>query len=133
GKGRGGCGVEARSVPRSHPNPKYNGNILPKTLAQFQMGYEHIAALGGLRARTHDVPPDVNVFGQNQSFQNYADYTLPPPFHHGLARLRALGHERRCAIMCAEAVRWRCHRRINADSPIAAGETVFHLLDANRI
>jgi hypothetical protein len=50
----------------------------------------------------------MNAFWQNQSFHNYADYTLTPPFHSGLARLRALGQERRCAIMCAEAVWWRC-------------------------
>jgi uncharacterized protein (DUF488 family) len=75
----------------------------------------------------------VNAFWQNQSFHNYADYTLTPPFHRGLARLRALGHERRCAIMCAEAVWWRCHRRIIADYLIAASETVFHILGKDRI
>src|SRR5262245_41560813 len=86
-----------------------------------------------LRARTHDVPPDVNVFWQNPSFHNYADYALSQAFHRGLARLRALGHEQRCAIMCAEAVWWRCHRRIIADYLIAAGETVFHILGPDRI
>jgi uncharacterized protein (DUF488 family) len=128
-----GCVVDVRSVPRSRTNPQYNCDVLPQTLAQFQIGYEHIAALGGLRPRTQDVPPDVNAFWQNQSFHNYADYTLTPPFHRGLARLRALGHERRCAIMCAEAVWWRCHRRIIADYLIAASETVFHILGKDRI
>ena len=128
-----GCVVDVRSVPRSRTNPQYNCDILPETLAQFQIGYEHIAALGGLRARSQDVPPDVNAFWQNQSFHNYADYTLTQPFHGGLTRLRALGHERRCAIMCAEAVWWRCHRRIIADYLIAAGETVFHILGKDRI
>jgi uncharacterized protein (DUF488 family) len=128
-----GCVVDVRSVPRSRTNPQYNCDILPETLAPLQIGYEHIAALGGLRARTHDVPPDVNAFWQNQSFHNYADYALTPPFHSGLARLRTLGQERRCAIMCAEAVWWRCHRRIIADYLIAAGETVFHILGKDRI
>jgi uncharacterized protein (DUF488 family) len=75
----------------------------------------------------------VNAFWQNQSFHNYADYALTPPFRGGLARLRELGHERRCAIMCAEAVWWRCHRRIIADYLIAAGESVFHLVGKDRI
>jgi uncharacterized protein (DUF488 family) len=91
-----------------------------------------MAALGGLRAR-QDVPPAVNAFWQNQSFHNFADYALTPAFRSALARLRALGHERRCAIMCAEAVWWRCHRRIIADYLIAAGEMVLHILSADRV
>jgi uncharacterized protein (DUF488 family) len=91
-----------------------------------------MAALGGLRAR-QDVPPAVNAFWQNQSFHNFADYALTPAFRSALVRLRELGHERRCAIMCAESVWWRCHRRIIADYLIAAGETVFHILSAHRV
>jgi uncharacterized protein (DUF488 family) len=91
-----------------------------------------MTALGGLRAR-QDVSPDVNAFWQNQSFHNFADYALTRAFQSGLTRLRALGHERRCAIMCAEAVWWRCHRRIIADYLIATGETVFHILSADRV
>jgi uncharacterized protein (DUF488 family) len=124
--------VDVRSVPRSRTNPQYNCDILPEALARSAIGYEHMTALGGLRAR-QDVPPDVNSFWQNQSFHNFADYALTPAFQSGLARLRALGHERRCAIMCAEAVWWRCHRRIIADYLIAAGETVFHILSADRV
>jgi uncharacterized protein (DUF488 family) len=127
------CVVDVRTVPRSRTNPQYNRDVLPETLARFQIGYEHIAALGGLRARTQGVAPEVNAFWQNQSFHNYADYALTPPFRSGLAQLRELGHERRCAIMCAEAVWWRCHRRIIADYLIAAGETVFHLVGKDRI
>ncbi len=124
--------IDVRSVPRSRTNPQYNRDILPETLARSAIGYEHMAALGGLRAR-QDVPPDVNAFWQNQSFHNFADYAMTPAFRSGLARLRALGHEGRCAIMCAEAVWWRCHRRIIADYLIAAGETVFHILSADRV
>jgi uncharacterized protein (DUF488 family) len=125
--------ADVRSVPRSRTNPQYNFDALPETLTQFAIAYEHIAALGGLRARTHDVSANVNAFWENQSFHNYADYALSPPFRHGLARLQALGQERRCAIMCAEAVWWRCHRRIIADYLIAEGEPVFHILSADRI
>jgi uncharacterized protein (DUF488 family) len=91
-----------------------------------------MAALVGLRGR-QDVPPDVNAFWQNQSFHNFADYAFTRPFQSSLAGLRVLGHERRCAIMCAEAVWWRCHRRIIADYLLAAGETVFHILSADRV
>ena len=74
------------------------------------------------------MPADVNEFWQNQRFHNYADYAMSEEFHSGLIRLRELGHATQCAIMCAEAVWWRCHRRIIADYLIAAGETVFHIL-----
>jgi uncharacterized protein (DUF488 family) len=124
--------VDVRSVPRSRTNPQYNRDILPETLARSAIRYEHMAALVGLRGR-QDVPPDVNAFWQNQSFHNFADYAFTRPFQSSLAGLRVLGHERRCAIMCAEAVWWRCHRRIIADYLLAAGETVFHILSADRV
>jgi uncharacterized protein (DUF488 family) len=125
--------VEVRTVPRSRTNPQYNRDVLPKTLAEFQIVYEHIAALGGRRGRKRDVPPGVNAFWQNQSFHNYADYAMNKEFHCGLVTLRELGHAEGCAIMCAEAVWWRCHRRIIADYLIAAGETVFHILGPGHI
>jgi uncharacterized protein (DUF488 family) len=125
--------ADVRTVPRSRTNPQYNCDTLPETLAPFAIGYEHIAVLGGLRARARDLSANLNAFWENQSFHNYADYALSPPFRDGLAQLRALGQERRCAIMCAEAVWWRCHRRIIADYLIAEGETVFHILSADRI
>jgi uncharacterized protein (DUF488 family) len=125
--------VDVRAIPRSRANPQYDGDVLSETLSQFQIKYEHIAALGGLREKRKDIPPDVNAFWQNQRFHNYADYALTEAFHSALATLRALGREQRCAIMCAEAVWWRCHRRIIADYLIAAGETVFHVLGKNHI
>jgi uncharacterized protein (DUF488 family) len=125
--------ADVRTIPRSRTNPQYNADVLPATLAEHQIGYEHIAALGGLRGRKADVPPAANAFWQNQSFHNYADYAMGADFQAGLARLRALGHARRCAIMCAEAVWWRCHRRIIADYLIACGEAVFHILSRNHV
>jgi uncharacterized protein (DUF488 family) len=125
--------VDVRTVPRSRTNPQYNRDVLPATLAAFDIGYEHIAALGGLRGRSTETPGAVNAFWQNQSFHNYADYAMTPAFRAGLARLRQLGRATPCAIMCAEAVWWRCHRRIIADYLIAAGETVFHILGENQI
>jgi uncharacterized protein (DUF488 family) len=128
-----GLVVDVRTVPRSRTNPQYNKDTLPETLAQFQIGYEHIAELGGLRGHKRDVPPEVNGFWQNASFHNYADYALSKSFREGLTRLREIGHARRCAIMCAEAVWWRCHRRIITDYLLAAGESVFHILGPGHI
>jgi uncharacterized protein (DUF488 family) len=125
--------VDVRTVPRSRTNPQYNRDALPDTLAQFQIGYEHVAALGGLRGHKKDMPPDVNGFWQNASFHNYADYALTDTFREGLAHLREIGHATTCAIMCAEAVWWRCHRRIISDYLLAAGETVFHILGPGHI
>ncbi len=125
--------VDVRTIPRSRTNPQYNGDTLPKTLSDLQIGYEHIAALGGLRGHKPDVPVNMNGFWQKQSFHNYADYALSESFRTGLTTLRNLGHLTPCAIMCAEAVWWRCHRRIIADYLITAGETVFHILGMNRI
>lgn len=125
--------VDVRSVPRSRTNPQYNRDSLPEALSQFQIGYEHVAALGGLRGHKRDVAPAVNGYWQNGSFHNYADYALSDGFRSGLAHLRALGHATTCAIMCAEAVWWRCHRRIVADYLLAAGESVVHILAPGRI
>ena len=125
--------VDVRTVPRSRANPQYNSGTLAETLSASQIGYEQIAALGGLRAPNPDVPPDVNAYWANRSFHNYADYALSEQFRSGLAKLRELGGATQCAIMCAEAVWWRCHRRIIADYLLAGGEKVFHILDRNHI
>src|SRR5581483_3565752 len=125
--------ADVRTVPRSRTNPQFNGDTFPGALAEYQIGYEHIAALGGLRGRKRDVTPEVNSFWQNASFHNYADYALSEAFRGGLAQLRELGHATTCAIMCAEAVWWRCHRRIITDYLIAAGESVFHILGPGHV
>jgi uncharacterized protein (DUF488 family) len=125
--------VDVRTVPRSRTNPQYNRDSLPATLSEFQIGYEHIASLGGLRGVKRDVASSVNGFWQNKSFHNYADHAMGHAFHNGLARLTELGTLHRCAIMCAEAVWWRCHRRIIADYLLAAGEVVFHIMGPGQI
>ena len=125
--------VDVRTVPRSRTNPQYNRDTLAPALAAVRIDYVYEAALGGLRGRQREVEPDVNAFWQHASFHNYADYAMSESFRDALARLRALGHARTCAVMCAEAVWWRCHRRIIADYLIAAGETVFHILGPGHI
>lgn len=126
-----GVVVDVRTVPRSRTNPQFNRDRLPDSLALYQIGYEPLAPLGGLRSRLSG-DPSPNTFWENASFRNYADYALTEPFRDGLAQLREIGTSRRAAIMCAEAVWWRCHRRIIADYLIAAGETVFHILTPDK-
>ena len=124
--------IDIRSVPRSRTNPQYNFDVLPDELSLFQIGYGRIAELGGLRGRSHSVASEVNGFWQHQSFHNYADYALSDEFERGLDQLLAISAERRTAIMCAEAVWWRCHRRIVADYLILRGREVFHLMGEGR-
>ena len=125
--------ADIRKIPMSKTNPQFNIDRLPGALAAFQVSYEHIAALGGLRGKARNVPSDVNGFWTNESFHNYADYALSEPFHAGLEQLLNKGCQQRCAIMCSEAVWWRCHRRIVADFLIACGETVFHIMGHGRL
>lgn len=124
--------ADVRTVPRSRTNPQFNADAFAETLASRQIGYEHIAALGGLRPRSRDIGPEVNAFWKNQSFHNYADYAMTEGFRSGLARLRELGSTKLCAVMCAEAVWWRCHRRIIADYLLAGGDHVFHIMAAGK-
>lgn len=128
-----GLVVDVRTVPRSRTNPQFNRDTLPDSLAAHQIGYEHIAGLGGLRGKQRVAEPSPNAFWENTSFRNYADHALTADFRAGLERLRELGAERRVAIMCAEAVWWRCHRRIIADYLLAAGETVHHILGPGKV
>lgn len=125
--------VDIRSVPRSRTNPQYNLNALPQELASYQIGHAQIPELGGLRKKSKVVAPKANGFWTNQSFHNYADYALSDEFHLGLSQLLEISTDRRCAIMCSEAVWWRCHRRIVADYLLQRGEVVFHLMGRDRV
>lgn len=125
--------IDVRSVPRSRTNPQFDGDDLPDALAPFGIGYEHVRELGGLRGKQKQVEPSLNAYWRLSSFHNYADYALSDTFAKGLARLLQLGKERQCAIMCAESLWWRCHRRIITDYLLAAGEDVFHILGPSHI
>ncbi|HET7409205.1 MAG TPA: DUF488 domain-containing protein [Paracoccaceae bacterium] len=124
--------ADVRSFPRSRSNPTYNIDGLPDLLSERQVGYRHMPALGGRRGRQAGVPAEVNAVWRNDSFHNYADYALSDEFAAALADLVALGCQRHVAIMCAEAVWWRCHRRIIADHLIFAGHEVVHLMEPGR-
>jgi Protein of unknown function, DUF488 len=121
--------ADIRTVPRSRTNPQYNLNSLPAFLATANIQYAHLARLGGLRGRT-TLPQGLspNMAWRNTSFRNYADYALTSVFRQGLVELEALAAPGPVAIMCAEAVWWRCHRRIVADYLLVAGVQVFDMI-----
>jgi uncharacterized protein (DUF488 family) len=125
--------VDIRSTPRSRTNPQFNVDALPDALSAWQIGYAQIAELGGRRAKSKTIPPEVNAFWINQSFHNYADYALSDEFRVGFVRLEEMCNDRRCAIMCSEAVWWRCHRRFVADYLLHDGWDVFHLMGEARV
>ena len=125
--------ADIRKILKSRTNPQFNQDALSGALAESGIAYEHIAALGGRRGKATGVAQGVNRLWTNGSFHNYADYALSGEFADALAHLRDRGHARRLAMMCSEAVWWRCHRRIVADHLIARGETVCHIMGRGRI
>ncbi|MGZ9097682.1 MAG: DUF488 domain-containing protein [Micavibrio sp.] len=124
--------VDVRSVPRSRTNPQFNKDSLPDALAGTGISYVHIQALGGLRSHPKNAPPSKNTFWDNKSFRNYADYAETDIFRDGLDQLKTLSADHVCAIMCAEAVWWHCHRRIITDYLLADGFPVVHIMGVNK-
>lgn len=125
--------VDVRKLPGSRAQPQFDADPLRAALAAVQIGYMHIPELGGRRPRPRDAPQGLNGLWTNRSFRNYADYALTHPFREGLSRLVDEGARRTSAVMCAEAVWWRCHRRIIADYLLARGETVLHIMGEGRL
>ncbi|NMO16039.1 DUF488 domain-containing protein [Pyxidicoccus fallax] len=121
--------ADIRTVPRSRTNPQFNLDAFPKTLARVGIHHQHLARLGGLRRPRKDSP---NAAWRNLSFRGYADYMLTEDFAEGLEELRVLSREGPVAVMCAEALRWRCHRSLVADALWARGVVVQHLKSATR-
>jgi len=110
--------VDVRTIPRSRYNPQFNRDSLPDSLQKVGLGYVHLPALGGLRPTKSD---SVNLGWRNDSFRGYADYMQTSEFAQGLAELIQLAERERVAIMCAEAVPWRCHRSLIADALLVRG------------
>ena len=125
--------VDVRSIPRSRTNPQFNADALPEALVDAGISYRHLPALGGLRHRKKGAMPSPNTFWRVAAFRNYADYAATETFRKGLDDLRALARDNCCAIMCAEAVWWRCHRRIIADYLLAEGVAVSHIMGPDKI
>lgn len=125
--------VDIRTLPGSRAHPHFNSEALALSLPAAGIDYEYLPALGGLRAKQTGVDPNINGLWQNASFHRYADYAMSAAFEQGLDELIARAQSQRCAIMCAEVLWWRCHRRIVADYLIARGHTVLHLMGNGKI
>ncbi|GAA3672137.1 MULTISPECIES: DUF488 domain-containing protein [Acetobacter] len=125
--------ADVRAFPYSRRNRDYDGTNLQPELAACGIGYSHFPALGGRRPRSKTVPVNTNAFWRVQSFHNYADYALGEDFHHGLTQLIEAGKHAVVAIMCAEVLWWRCHRRIITDYLLANGIKVFHILSMSHV
>lgn len=125
--------VDVRSIPRSRAMPQFNIDTMPDALAAAGIRYQHLRALGGRRHHRKGAPPSQNTYWRVQAFRNYADYAETDEFRAGLDALRELARDARCAIMCAEAVWWRCHRRIIADYLLAGGMYVEHIMGPEKI
>lgn len=115
------CLVDIRTVPRSRFNPQFGTEQLSRSIQQAGMEYLWMRELGGLR---HPRPDSINMGWRNTSFRGYADYMQTGPFAEALARLIAMDCERTAAIMCSEAVPWRCHRSLVGDALLVHGCTV---------
>jgi uncharacterized protein (DUF488 family) len=120
--------ADVRAMARSRANPQFNGAALRGALAAAGIGYRHLPALGGRRQRQRDAPASPNSLWRNPAFRNYADYAATAQFRAALAELVRLAAGENCALMCAEALWWRCHRRIIADYLLTGGLEVAHIL-----
>lgn len=118
--------ADVRAFPRSRANPQFNGPALQQALEGAAVAYRYLPALGGRRRGGKG--PSPNTLWRNASFRAYADYATTVEFRAGLTELCAMSVEHRCAVMCAEALWWRCHRRIIADYLLAGGFEVVHIL-----
>jgi uncharacterized protein (DUF488 family) len=119
--------VDVRTVPRSRHNPQFNRESLPEALAAEGIECVHLPGLGGLRHPRRD---SINTGWRNASFRGYADYMQTAEFERHLEELQRLASGRVAAIMCAEALPWRCHRSLIADALTARGVAVHHILTA---
>jgi len=117
--------VDVRSIPRSRHNPQFNRDTLPESLSGADIGYSHMAGLGGFRKPRADSP---NTGWRNAGFRGYADYMQTAQFQQSLEALLSLTKERRVALMCAEAVPWRCHRSLISDALVVRAARVTHIL-----
>lgn len=120
--------VDIRTVPGSRHNSQYAAGVLASSLAAAQLDYVHMAELGGFRHARKD---SINTGWRNKSFRGYADYMQSDAFGDAVERLIAMGRDKRTAIMCAEAVPWRCHRSLVADALNLRGVAVVEILSAS--
>ena len=117
--------VDVRTVPRSRHNPQFDQASLPASLKKAGLGYVHLPGLGGLRHARRD---SLNLGWRNASFRGFADYMQTPEFEQSLDELIQLANQEQIAIMCAEAVPWRCHRSLIADALLVRGIRVEDIM-----
>jgi uncharacterized protein (DUF488 family) len=122
--------ADVRKMPGSRANPQFGAEALATSLREADIDYVHMPGLGGLRRGSDDSP---NGGWRNVSFRAFADYMLTPEFDSSLAKLIAYAATKKTAIMCAEAVPWRCHRSLIADALVVRGIRVEHILSKTRI
>jgi len=116
--------VDVRTIPKSRHNPQFNQDELRKSLADVKIRYEHLKSLGGLR---HAKKDSINLGWENASFRGFADYMQTDEFSRGAERLKKIAQRQTTAIMCAEAVPWRCHRSLIADALTKQKWEVLHI------
>jgi uncharacterized protein (DUF488 family) len=121
--------VDVRTIPRSAHNPQFNREDLSRALHGRRLHYRHMPGLGGLRHPRRD---SINAAWRNSSFRGYADYMQTPEFTDNLETLIELGEQEPTAVMCAEAVPWRCHRSLIADALLVRGINVLEIVSATR-
>jgi uncharacterized protein (DUF488 family) len=121
--------VDVRTIPRSRHNPQFNGDSLPQALKKAGKGYVHMPGLGGLRHAKSDSP---NMGWRNSSFRGFADYMQTPEFAQGVEEVIRLAKREQIALMCAEAVPWRCHRSLIADALLVRGIHVEDIMSATK-
>lgn len=117
--------IDVRTVPRSRHNPQFNRDTLPAALAEHQIAYTYLPELGGLR---HTHKDSINTGWRNVSFRGYADYMQSDAFSKNVDLVAALAPIERCALMCAEAVPWRCHRSMIGDALLVRGIEVEDII-----
>src|SRR6185295_18320904 len=122
--------VDVRRYPVSRRHPHFNSDALQKGLASSDIEYR---LLGGLGGRRKTQPDSVNLGWRNESFRGYADYMQTETFRHALQSLLSLASEAPTAIMCAEAVPWRCHRSLISDAVVSRGWRLHHILTHDRV
>ncbi|HLJ20137.1 MAG TPA: DUF488 domain-containing protein [Stellaceae bacterium] len=125
--------ADVRRFPRSRTNPQFNAEALGPALQKEGIDYRHLAALGGRRSSGGAKTPSHNTLWREAAFRAYSDYAETEEFHEALEALLDLARGHRVSIMCAEAVWWRCHRRIVADYLLARGVEVRHILGPGKI
>ncbi|HVA70477.1 MAG TPA: DUF488 domain-containing protein [Acidimicrobiales bacterium] len=125
--------VDVRSFPGSRRCPQFGRETMSTWLADDAITYQHASVLGGRRNRDYDVDPTMNAAWRNASFRNYADYTIGDAYQAGIVQLAGVALTLPVAFMCSEALPWRCHRSLIANTLVARGWAVHHIMSVGKV